>query len=84
MLRTQISLTENDREVLDAEAQRSGRSVAALIRSAVQEVYGADASTARDLAVLRSAAGSWEPREQDGEQFVEGLRSGRRVRRDEA
>jgi len=38
MQRTQISLTAEERQILDAEAARSGKSLSALIRDAVERV----------------------------------------------
>ncbi len=79
MLRTQISLTVEERRTLDAEAARTGRSVAALIRDAVEAMYGTERSTDADLAAMRRAFGSWKDRELDGAAWVDQLRSGTRV-----
>ncbi len=79
MLRTQISLTVEERRALDAEAARTGRSVAALIRDAVEAMYGTERSTDADLAAMRRAFGSWKDRELDGTAWVDQLRSGTRV-----
>ncbi len=81
MQRTQISLTDEERRLLDDEAARTGRSIAALIREAVQSVYGDQRSSIEDLAAMRQAFGSWRSSDVDGEQWVEGLRSGSRLHR---
>jgi hypothetical protein len=79
MQRTQISLTSEERTALDAEAARTGRSISALIREAVETVYGVRRSSDDDLAAMRQAFGSWKDRELDGEAWVDKLRSGSRL-----
>ncbi|MHB1235789.1 MAG: ribbon-helix-helix domain-containing protein [Microbacteriaceae bacterium] len=80
MQRTQISLTEEDRSVLDAEAARSGRSISALIRDAVERTYGFRRDAERDVQAIDDALGAWRDRTIDGETYVEGIRSGDRLR----
>ena len=79
MQRTQISLTEEERRVLDAEAARTGRSISALIREAVETVYGRARTAEDDLAAMRQAFGSWKGRDVDGRGWVDELRSGSRL-----
>lgn len=79
MQRTQISLTAEERRLLDAEAARTGRSISALIRDAVSEVYGSQRDVGADLRAIDAALGAWDGREADGATYVEHLRSGDRL-----
>lgn len=79
MLRTQISLTVEERRVLDIEAARTGRSISALIRDAVSSTYGSDRDADADLRAIDAALGAWSDRGIDGEAYVERVRSGNRL-----
>ncbi|HEY5267372.1 MAG TPA: ribbon-helix-helix domain-containing protein [Acidimicrobiales bacterium] len=81
MQRTQISLTAEERHALDAEAARTGKSLSALIREAVETVYGTSRSSTDDLDLMRQSFGSWTDRKVDGASIVEGLRTGSRIAR---
>ena len=82
MQRTQISLTKEERRALDAAALRTGRSLSALIRDAVEQVYGSERSAEDDLAAMRRAFGAWNDHDLDGAAWVDQLRSGSRLGRD--
>jgi Arc/MetJ-type ribon-helix-helix transcriptional regulator len=79
MQRTQISLTSEDRRLLDEQAARTGRSISALIRDAVVRTYGSARDADDDLRSLDAAFGAWRDHDLDGESYVEALRSGRRL-----
>jgi predicted DNA-binding protein len=83
MQRTQISLTAEERQALDAEAARTGKSLSALIRDAVEAVYGTRRSSTDDLDLMRQAFGSWTDHDESGAAAVEKLRSGSRLSRDD-
>lgn len=79
MLRTQISLTPEERRLLDVEAARTGRSISALIRDAVSRTYSAGRDADADLRAIDAAFGAWSDGGVDGEAYVERLRSGSRL-----
>lgn len=80
MLRTQISLTERERQLLDAASARTGRSMSALIREAIDGYYGDGGAREHNLAGMRAGFGAWSERDgEDGAAYVERLRSARRV-----
>jgi len=81
MHRTQIMLTDSQYARLRDESVRSGRSLAELIRRALDERYE-DVSQAERLRLLDSAFGAWAHRGESGVEFVERVRTGtaRRLR----
>lgn len=81
MQRTQISLTAEERRALDTESARTGKSLSALIREAVEAMYGTMRSSSDDLDLMRQSFGSWSDHNEDGASFVDKLRSGSRLTR---
>jgi hypothetical protein len=61
MVRTQIYLTERQRDELAAIAETSGKKQSELIREAVDQLIG-QAGSGRKEVVLRQAAGVWKDR----------------------
>lgn len=80
MVRTQISLTEEQKRRLDAKAAESGVSLSDLIRRAIDDCYPETRDADSDIAAIRQAIGAWSARKFDGETYVESLRSGQRAR----
>lgn len=75
--RTQIVLDDEQYALLKEESRRSGLSLGALIRAAVDQRFGrADQDKAAALEALDRSAGIWEL-EEDGESYVDALRRGR-------
>lgn len=79
MLRTQISLPAELKQLLDEESARTGKSMAALIREAVTAAYRPDRSVQDDLRAIDEAFGAWAGRDVDGAEYVRQLRSGKRL-----
>ena len=79
MHRTQITLTDAQYARLRDESARTHASLAELIRRALDRYYN-ELSDADRRRLLDSAFGAWSEREEDGEQYVERIRSGTRRR----
>lgn len=78
LTRTQISLSDDDRKVLEAVRRRTGLSMSALIRDAIRSAYGSAGSTDSIRAALDSTFGIVS-NDRSGEDIVESIRSGRRL-----
>lgn len=72
-MRTQITLTDEELELLDRAAQATGASRSELIRRAIQTAYGSRSKTERTVALKRSA-GAWRGREFTGADYVDAIR----------
>ncbi len=74
MHRTQIMLTESQYLRLKKQSERDGRSIADLVRSAVDEVYGNSQEGLREA--FRKSRGAWKDRTdiEDGAAYVERIR----------
>lgn len=73
--RTQITLTDAQYERLRSQSQRTGASLAELVRRAVASVYGPAEDDGSEQA-LEDSFGAWAQRDFDGARYVERLRRG--------
>jgi hypothetical protein len=73
--RTQITLTDDQYEQLKRESERTGASLAELVRRALAQAYGGSGADGRDRG-LRASFGAWRDRDFDGAEYVERLRRG--------
>jgi hypothetical protein len=78
--RTQIYLSAEQAAALDREARRTGTTRSHLIREAIGRAYAADIKREEFLAALDASAGAWKGRSESGEEYVERIRSGDRLR----
>lgn len=80
MKRTQIYLQTAESDALDREARRTGRTRSQLIRAAVAAVYLGERQSSDLEKVLHETAGTWKGRTRGGQQYVERLRGGGRLK----
>lgn len=73
--RTQITLADEQYARLRAESQRTGLSLAELVRRALDRTY-ATTRSADTLRALDASFGSWDGRDEDGARYVDDLRPG--------
>lgn len=78
LTRMQISLSDEDRNVLEAMRQRTGRSMSELIRDAIHSTYGSAGSADRIRAALYSTLGVVST-DHSGKDLTDSIRSGRRL-----
>jgi hypothetical protein len=72
-MRTQITLNDEELELLDRAAKASGASRAELIRRAIHTAYGSRGKAERTAALHRSA-GAWRGRDFTGADYVDAIR----------
>ncbi len=79
MLRTQISISEEQKQLLDTKSEETGLSLSELVRRAIERCYGGDRDADQDVRRLRAGHGARIDHHETGEEYVEGIRSGRRL-----
>lgn len=72
-MRTQITLNDEEVELLDRAAKASGASRSELIRRAIRTTYG-NRSKEERMAALKRSAGSWRERDFTGADYVDAVR----------
>jgi predicted transcriptional regulator len=72
-MRTQITLNDEELELLDRAARATGASRSELIRRAIHTAYGSRSKAERTAALKRSA-GSWRGRDFTGAEYVDAIR----------
>lgn len=77
--RTPITLDDAQYELLVRLSREKGRSIAELVRRAVDLVYGGRADPDEQTQALKATFGAWSPSATTGEACVEQLRSGGRL-----
>jgi predicted transcriptional regulator len=79
--RTQIYLSRAQAAALDREARRTGTTRSHLIREAIEARYGnSGADRDRIHRALETSAGLWRDRDETGADYIERIRSSRRLR----
>ncbi len=73
VMRTQITLNDEEIVLLDRVARASGASRSELIRRAIRTAYGRRSKEERTAALKRSA-GSWRKRDFTGADYVDAVR----------
>lgn len=81
MQRTQVYLRDEELDLLDRAAERTGASRSELIRRAIRERYGTRGWETRRAALLASS-GSWAGQTSTGEEYVDAVRGDLRERLD--
>ncbi|MBX3071715.1 MAG: ribbon-helix-helix domain-containing protein [Thermomicrobiales bacterium] len=74
--RTQITLTDDQYERLLTESERTGLSIAELVRRSIDDLYPSRRSHSEFVAALNATFGIWSDREETAEEYVDRLRPG--------
>lgn len=72
-MRTQITLNDQELELLDRAVRATGASRSELIRRAIHSVYGSLNQQER-MAALKRSAGAWRGRDFTGAEYVDAIR----------
>jgi Arc/MetJ-type ribon-helix-helix transcriptional regulator len=72
-MRTQITLNDEELELLDCAARTTGASRSELIRRAIHTAYGSRSKEQR-TAALKRTAGAWRGRDFTGAEYVDAIR----------
>lgn len=82
MKRTQIYLTEEQDALLHRRQKATGVTISEQIRAAIDEKYipKSQRSLAERLRAIEDSYGAWKDRTETGEEYVERMRSGQRLR----
>lgn len=85
MRRTQIYLRDDQGSLLERHARATGRTMSELIRAAIDATYtgGRQMGRSERARVARRTAGAWTDFPETGAQYVERIRSGKRLVRNE-
>ena len=83
MRRTQIYLRDDQGGLLERRARATGRTMSQLIRAAIDAAYSGRRHISRSerVRVARRTAGAWSDFSETGAQYVERIRSGKRLAR---
>jgi Arc/MetJ-type ribon-helix-helix transcriptional regulator len=74
MTRTQIYLSDRDRELLDRVSRATGASTSELVRRAIRDAYGSELTREEKREALDAAFGLWVDRTFTGAEYVDAIR----------
>ena len=74
MTRTQIYLSDRERQLLDRLSNATGASTSELIRRAIRDAYGSELTREEKREALDAAFGLWADRTFTGAEYVDAIR----------